>query len=58
VCAPADEAKHHGEFTECYQTAIDAAIAKVNNPLLSAIHQNRSGSPKLASLQGPRSMVD
>jgi len=59
VCAPADESKHHGEFAQCYQTAIDAAIAKVNNPLLSAIHQNRSGSPKLASLQSSRSgLVD
>ena len=55
VCAPADEARHHGEFTKCYQTAIDAAIAKVNNPLLSAVHQNRLGSPQLASLQSPRS---
>lgn len=54
VCAPADESKHRGEFDQCYQTAIDAAIAKVNNPLLSAVHQNRLGSPKLASLQTPR----
>ncbi len=58
VCAPADESKHRGEFNQCYQTAIDAAIARVNNPLLSAVHQNRLGSPVLASLQSPRSPID
>jgi UrcA family protein len=58
VCAPADESKHRSEFNQCYQTAIDAAIARVNNPLLSAVHQNRSGSPVLASLQSPRSQLD
>jgi hypothetical protein len=30
----------------------------VNNPLLNAIHQNRSGSPQLASLQSPRWVID
>jgi UrcA family protein len=54
VCAPADEFAHHSEYAKCCQTAVDAAIAKVNNPLLSAVHQNRQGSPKLAALQSSR----
>jgi len=60
VCAPADELAHHSEYAKCCETAIDAAIAKVNNPLLSAVHQTRQGSPRLASLQSPRprSLVD
>jgi UrcA family protein len=61
VCAPADELAHHTEFTKCCRTAVDAAIAKVNNPLLTAVHQNRQGTPQLAALQqpqGPRRLVD
>jgi UrcA family protein len=54
VCAPADEFGHRSEFAKCCETAVDAAIAKVNNPLLSAVHQNRQGGPKLAALQSPR----
>jgi UrcA family protein len=59
VCAPADEFAHHTEYAKCCQTAVDAAIAKVNNPLLSAVHQNRLGSPKLAAvLQSSRPRID
>lgn len=53
VCAPADELAHHTEYAKCCQTAVDAAIAKVNNPLLTAIHQNRQGGPQLAALRSP-----
>jgi len=60
VCTPADEVAHHTEFADCCRTAVDAAIAKVNNPLLTAVHQNRQGGPRLASLQipGPRTLAD
>jgi UrcA family protein len=58
VCAPADEFAHHAEYAKCCQTAVDAAIAKVNNPLLSAVHQNRQGGPKLAALQSLRPRID
>lgn len=51
VCAPADEFVHHNEYTKCCQTALDAAIAKVNNPLLSAVHQTRQGGSRVAALQ-------
>jgi UrcA family protein len=51
VCAPADEFVHHTEYAKCCQTALDAAIAKVNNPLLSAVHQTRQGGARVAALQ-------
>ena len=58
VCAPADEFAHHSEYAQCCQTAVDAAIAKVNNPLLSAVHQNRKGVPTFAALQSSRPRID
>ena len=58
VCAPADEFAHKSEYAQCCQTAVDAAIAKVNNPLLSAVHQNRKGLPRFASLQSSRPRID
>jgi UrcA family protein len=58
VCTPADEFAHHSEYAKCCATAVDAAIAKVNNPLLSAVHQNRQGGPKLAALQSSRSRIE
>jgi len=62
VCAPADELTHHTEYAQCCRTAVEAAIAKVNNPLLTAVHQSRQGvsAPQLAALQSPRprSLVD
>lgn len=64
VCTPADEfalahgSSGHGEYAKCCQTAIDAAIAKVNNPLLSAVHQNRRGGPKLAALHSSRPGIE
>jgi UrcA family protein len=53
VCAPADELTRHREYAKCCRTAVDAAIAKVNNPLLTAVHQNRQGGPELAALRSP-----
>jgi UrcA family protein len=58
VCAPADEFAHHSEYAKCWRTAMNAAIAKVNNPLLSAVHHNRQGSPKLAALQSSRPRIE
>ena len=59
VCAPADEFVHHTEYTKCCQTALDAAIAKVNNPLLSAVHQSRQGGSQVVALQQrSRSRID
>ena len=57
VCAPADSYRDHGEFTKCWRAAMDAAIAKVNNPLLTAVHESRqvgSTTARVASLQSPR----
>jgi UrcA family protein len=39
----------------CYRMAIAAAVAKVNSPWLTAIHDTKTGSPKLAALRNPRS---
>jgi UrcA family protein len=39
----------------CYRMAIAAAVAKVNSPWLTAIHDNKVGGPQLAALRNPRS---
>jgi UrcA family protein len=54
VCGPDNEPFSHGEFKTCCRTAIAAAIAKVNSPLLTAVHASKQGGPKLAALQSPR----
>jgi UrcA family protein len=42
----------------CYRMAIAAAVAKVNSPWLTAIHDSKTGGPKLAALRNPRSRAD
>ncbi len=45
----------HGQWKSCYRTAIAAAVARVNSPWLTAIHDSRTGALTLASLRRPRS---
>ncbi len=55
--SPADSHRDHGEFTKCWRAAMDSAIAKVNNPLLTAVHESRqvgSTTARVASLPSPR----
>ena len=57
VCGPNNDQSRHGQWKTCYRMAIAAAVAKVNNPLLTAIHDSKFGAPKLATLQSPRSRM-
>jgi UrcA family protein len=57
VCGPNNDQSRHGQWKTCYRMAIAAAVAKVNNPLLTAIHDSKFGVPKLAALQSPRSRM-
>ena len=57
VCGPNNDQSRHGQWKTCYRMAIAAAVAKVNNPLLTAIHDSKFGAPKLSTLQGPRSRM-
>lgn len=57
VCGPNNDQSRHGQWKTCYRMAIAAAVAKVNNPLLTAIHDSKFGTPKLAALQSPRSRM-
>jgi UrcA family protein len=59
VCGPDNELSapgfsRHGQWKSCRQMAIAAAVAKVNSPWLTAIHDSKTGGPKLASLRSPR----
>ncbi len=55
VCGPDSEVSRHGQWKLCCRMAIAAAVAKVNSPWLAAIHDNKTGGPKLAALRSPRS---
>lgn len=55
VCGTQPDRWHPGQRTSCSQKAIAEAVAKVNSPWLTAIHDSKTGGPKLASLQSPRS---
>jgi UrcA family protein len=54
VCGPNTDLSRLGQWKTCYRLAVAAAVARVNNPLLTAIHDSKSGAPKLAALQSPR----
>ena len=54
VCGPNTDLSRLGQWKTCYRLAVAAAVAKVNNPLLTAIHDGKTGAPTLASLQSPR----
>jgi UrcA family protein len=44
VCAPWDDGRSsHANFVfqRCYQTALDSAVAKINRPVLTAMHNSR-----------------
>ena len=58
VCGAEDNLVPHGQWKSCYRMAIAAAVARVNSPWLTAIHDNKTGGPKLASLRSPRSRVE
>ena len=58
VCGPESDMARHGQWKTCLRLAIAAAVAKVNSPLLTAIHDSRWGGPKLASLQSPSLRVE
>ena len=47
----------HGQWKTCYRMAIAAAVARVDSPWLTAIHDNKTGGPKLASLRRPRPRI-
>ena len=49
VCGPESEMSRHGQWKTCLRIAIAAAVAGVNSPLLTAIHDSRWGGPKLAA---------
>jgi UrcA family protein len=51
VCG-ADDLVPHGQWKSCYRMAIAAAVAKVNSPWLTAIHDTKNGV-RLASLRSP-----
>jgi UrcA family protein len=54
VCGPNTDVSRLGQWKTCYRLAVAAAVAKVNNPLLTAIHDRKTGMPNLAALQRPR----
>jgi UrcA family protein len=44
VCSPLDDGRHspaNFAFLRCYETALDSAVAKVNRPVLTAMHNSR-----------------
>ena len=57
VCGPNTDTSRLGQWKTCYRLAVAAAVAKVNNPLLTAVHDGRMGPPKIAALQSPRLRV-
>jgi UrcA family protein len=52
---PDRELPPHGQWKSCYRLAIAGAVAKVNSPWLTAIHDSKTGGLKLAALRSPRS---
>jgi UrcA family protein len=57
VCGPNTDQSRMGQWKTCYRLAVAAAVARVNNPLLTAVHDSRTAPPKLAALQSPRMRV-
>jgi UrcA family protein len=57
VCGPNTDVSRLGQWKTCYRLAVAAAVAKVNNPLLTAVHDSKMGPAKLAALQSPRLSV-
>ncbi|HEX4677265.1 MAG TPA: UrcA family protein [Steroidobacteraceae bacterium] len=57
VCGPNTDQSRMGQWKTCYRLAVAAAVARVNNPLLTAVHDSRTAPPKLATLQSPRMRV-
>ena len=50
------EEKMWVHWKACYDTAIATAVAKVNSPMLTAVHDSKTGSPtRIASNLSPRS---
>jgi UrcA family protein len=59
VCgSEGDISPHYGQWKSCCRMAIAAAVAKVNSPWLTAIHDSKTSGPRLASLQSSRSGVE
>ena len=57
VCGADGEPAPHGQWRTCYRMAIAAAVAKVDSPWLTAIHDTKTRGPKLALLRNPRSQI-
>jgi len=57
VCGPNTDQSRMGQWKTCYRLAVAAAVARVNNPMLTAVHDSRTAPPKLAALQSPRLRV-
>jgi UrcA family protein len=57
VCGANADPVPHGQWKACYRMALAAAVAKVDSPWLTAIHDTKSGGPKLASLRRLRARI-
>ena len=57
VCGPNTDQSRMGQWKTCYRLAVAAAVARVNNPMLTAVHDSRTAPPKLSALQSPRLRV-
>jgi UrcA family protein len=57
VCGASTDPIPHGQWKACYRMAVAAAVAKVDSPWLTAIHDSKTGGPKLAALRNPRSRI-
>lgn len=50
------EERTYSNWKPCYEQAIATAVARVNSPLLTAVHTRKTGQPRLAAvLSGPSS---
>jgi UrcA family protein len=58
VCGPDIGATRYFERKGCRKSAVAAAVTKVNSPMLTAVYHSKTGGPKLAALQSPRSRTE
>ena len=58
VCGSDDMPGRHFAWKGCCRSAIDAAVSTVNSPLLTALHEGKTGGPRYAALQSPRSRTE
>lgn len=58
VCGPDNILGRHFEWKACFKSAIAGAVNKVNSPMVTAVHESKTGGAKLAALQSPRSRTE